>query len=122
MTGAITTSVLGPGDSATISFRLENAGAETITLTFPSSCQITPFIRARGTVVYPLGGSWICSTVLTRLTLRPGEAAAQSVNVRAAPVASYPDLAVRPDDYAAYATVESNEVTLRSADVSFAVR
>jgi hypothetical protein len=53
---------------------LLNEGAEAATLHFGDSCQIVPTIRnAGGQIVLPSGGGWACLTVITQLTLLPGE-------------------------------------------------
>ena len=62
------------GSPVTFRVSLVNEGAETATLHFGDSCQIVPTIRnAWGEVVLPSGGHWGCLTVITQLTLLPGE-------------------------------------------------
>jgi hypothetical protein len=78
--GAIRLSVSSSSDEVArgspITFRviLLNEGAEAATLHFGDSCQIVPTIRnAWGEVALPSGGRWGCATVITQLTLLPGE-------------------------------------------------
>jgi hypothetical protein len=53
---------------------LVNEGSEATTLHFGDSCQIIPTIRnAAGEIVVPGGGGWACLTVITHLTLIPGQ-------------------------------------------------
>jgi len=53
---------------------LANEGTQAVTLHFGDSCQIKPYIRnAAGEIVLPGGGAWGCATVLTNVTLAPGE-------------------------------------------------
>ena len=62
------------GSPVTFRITLVNEGAEAATLYFGDSCQIVPTIRnAWGEVVLPSGGHWGCLTVITQLTLLPGE-------------------------------------------------
>jgi len=78
--GAIRLSVSSSSDEVVrgspITFRISlvNEGAEAATLHFGDSCQIVPTIRnASGEIVLPWGGAWGCLTVITQLTLLPGE-------------------------------------------------
>jgi hypothetical protein len=62
------------GSPVTFRVELVNEGSEAITLHFGDSCQIVPRIHnASGEFVLPPGGAWGCATVLTELTLLPGE-------------------------------------------------
>jgi hypothetical protein len=62
------------GSPVTFRVHLVNEGTEATTLHFGDSCQIIPTIRnASGEIVVPFGGGWACLTVITRLTLLPGE-------------------------------------------------
>jgi len=122
LTVSISQTVLQPGDIATLTFRLENAGAETVTLQFPSACQISPYIEtAPGTVVYPGGGQWACAQVLTSLTLAPGGSKVEELRVRGGISEMSSVLGLPPGDYAAHARIEGS-ATLQSEKVTFAVR
>ena len=127
LVATISRSTIPLGDTATLSFRLKNLTADPISLTFGSSCQVTPFIEldGNGVVVYPLGGSSACFTVITTLTL-PGygeHIVTQTVRGDAVQQASsIPSLP--PATYHAYAVLEHNsrEIQLRSASVVFVVQ
>jgi hypothetical protein len=62
------------GSPLTFHVSLVNEGNEPATLHFGDSCQIVPTIRnASGELVLPPGGAWGCLTVITQLTLLPGQ-------------------------------------------------
>ena len=62
------------GAPVTFQVKLVNEGSEAATLHFSDSCQIVPTIRnSLGEYVLPTGGWWGCLTVLTQLTLVPGQ-------------------------------------------------
>jgi hypothetical protein len=123
LTAGITRSVIPAGGTATITFRLDNLGSDTVTLLFGDSCQISPYIAsASGLIVYPEGGGWVCATVITSLTLPPGGSKSQEVQVQAAADASYPYVALGAGEYSAFAKVESRSYTLRSDPVRFTVQ
>lgn len=62
------------GFPVTFRANLENVGSAAATLHFGDSCQIVPYLTDRlGQVVLPAGGSWGCLTVITQLSLQPGE-------------------------------------------------
>jgi hypothetical protein len=61
------------GSPVTLQVRLSNEGASPVTLHFSDSCQINPSIQnSAGQTVLPEGGSRGCATVLTDLTVTPG--------------------------------------------------
>jgi len=122
LTASISQTILQPGDIATLTFRLENAGPETVTLQFPSACQVSPYIESLpGTVVYPGGGQWACAQILTSLTLAPGASKVEELRVHGGMSELSSVLGLPPGDYAAYARIE-NAATLQSEKVAFAVR
>ena len=62
------------GSPLTFHVELVNEGSSEATLHFKDSCQIVPTIRnALGEIVIPPGGDQGCLTVLTQLTLPPGQ-------------------------------------------------
>ena len=74
LTASVNRSVIPAGEVATLTFRLENGASHTVTLNFSDSCQLMPYVAsASGSIVYPPGGGWYCATVVTSLTLQPGE-------------------------------------------------
>jgi len=123
LTASITRSLIPSGETATITFRLKNAGSGSVTLDFTDSCQLMAYIaNSAGKVVYPEGGSWACAQVITSLTLAPGGAKTVDVQVRAGAAASYPYVALGAGDYSAYARVPSGEYKLQSDPVHFTVQ
>ncbi len=122
LTASITQSVIANGQVATLTFRLQNLGPNTATLNFSDSCQVMPYIANTSGVVYPPRGSWVCATVLTSLTLQPGESQTRDLKV-AAGMTSLDSVAPLPSgDYSAYARVESTEAKLQSDSVRFTVQ
>jgi hypothetical protein len=117
----ISPSTIARGESATISFRLENVSSNDVELTFPSSCQILPYISLRDTVTYPSGG-WGCATVITKLALPAGGSVTRDVPVRAADAAAYPVVALAPGEYVAYAKIDAFSYPMTSPMISFTVR
>jgi hypothetical protein len=115
----IPTLVATPG-TAMFSIALKNTGSEAVTLNFPSSCQVMPYIAERGTsrIVHPAGGSWGCATVVTTLTLVPGEARIDPITVT---TGSTPPSAVilPPGNYIIYAKVDDAKYHLQSASLPF---
>lgn len=124
LTGSISQAVLGRGQTASLTFRLENHGAVAVTLSFPTGCQILPFVRGGQDqrIVYPSGGTWGCTTALTHLILAPGEASVQTTSIVAADAAGGVASALPPGDYEAYATVTAYDFQSRSESVLFSVR
>jgi hypothetical protein len=121
----ITQTRLAPGDTATVTFTLRNVSSQAITLGFSSSCQILPYVTDRRTqqIVHPRGGGWVCLTVVTGLTLAPGESSTQQVQVRAANAATHPFVALPPGQYETYAQIDAyrdnSPFSLRSASLQF---
>jgi hypothetical protein len=121
----ITQTRLAPDDTATVTFTLRNVSSETITLRFSSSCQILPYVTDRRTqqIVHPGGGGWVCATVVTGLTLAPGESSTQQIQLRAANAATYPFVALPPGAYETYAEIDAyrdnSRFSLRSTSVQF---
>ena len=124
LTGSISQAVLAPGQTASLTFRLENHGTEVVTLSFSTGCQILPFVRDRKAqqIVYPSDGAWFCTHAVTQLILAPGEAAVRATSIVAADTARSPVLGLPPGDYDAYATITSSTFQSRSESVLFSVR
>ena len=115
----VPTFVATPG-TAMFSIALKNTGSETVTLNFPSSCQVMPFVaeRSTGRVVHPAGGSWGCATVLTTLTLVPGEARVDPITVST--MSALPEVVKLPaGDYVIYAKMDEAKYHLQSASIPF---
>lgn len=123
LTATISQPVLQPGDIATLTFRLRNTGTAPRSLQFPSSCQLMPYIATPSeTLVYPAGGSWVCATVLTTLTLPPGEAKVETLLVTLRPSELSSVYGLPAGDYVAYARVEGSSLALQSEKVAFTVK
>lgn len=122
LSASISQGVLQPGEIATLTFRLENAGATTVTLQFPSACQITYYIAtASGTRVYPGSAGWMCAQVLSTLALSPGESKAEQMRVGSRLEQLSSVYSLPPGDYVAYARIDGSTI-LQSAPVAFTVR
>ncbi len=123
LTPSINRSVIPPGETATATFTLSNPTSSAITLTFPDSCQISPYITSSfGLIVYPEGGGWMCATVITKLSIPAHGSKTVDVQVRAGGQASYPYVVLGQGQYRAYARVKSSTLTLTSDTVSFTVQ
>jgi hypothetical protein len=122
--GTITQSTIARGDTATITFRLENTTTTSIVLNFNSGCTVLPYItdRQSGQVVHPSGGGWGCTAVLTSLELPSGGTKTVDVVVRAAETAAPTLVALKPGRYDAYATLEDTNYKLRSEAIVFTVQ
>ena len=122
LTAAIAQTSLAPSDETILAFTLENRGTSDLVLTFPSGCQILPYIRSRGAFVYPSDGRWACTTAITMLPLQAGASITRDLRVRASAAADIPVVALAPGDYTAHAKVDSTEYHLASREVTFTVR
>lgn len=104
------------GSPVTFRVSLVNEGSEAATLHFGDSCQIVPTIRnALGEIVLPAGGAWGCLTVLTQLTLLPGQPVIQDY-VWTGSTAFQSEMPLRPLPAGKYfftVEVPSGEATLR---------
>jgi len=114
---------IGAGQTATVTFRLQNTTASPITLDFSSGCQLMPFAvkRPSNEVVYPEGGSWACTMALTELTLPANGEELRQVIVTTSDGSS-PRIALPRGEYEFYARVESRQYTLESNRVTLTVQ
>jgi hypothetical protein len=114
------------GSLATAEFalKLQNTGSTPIEITFPSSCQVMPYVveRSSGRIVGPSGGGWVCATVITHLTLGAGETHTDTAHVIAGTDQRSPFIVVPAGDYAIYARLEDSTFKLQSQSVPFSVR
>lgn len=125
-------SVIPVGDSATVTMRLHNDNADTVRLSYGSSCQILPYVEnAVRAVQYPGGGNWACLAVLTALDV-PGRGSVERTLVLRG-VESSAGLygaVLTPGRYRVYALTDVNWPApqpgpanqLRSPTVNFEVR
>jgi hypothetical protein len=119
------TPTLAPSpDMATFSARVENVGTATTDLTFPSSCQVLPyFLDAKtGQKVTPRGGGFACLTVITRVSLRPGEWLPQSITVKSGDAPVPGSIVLPPGEYQVYARLEDSTYRLSSTPLTFSLR
>ena len=132
LVGQISPSSIQPGGTAVATFTLTNVSTRAVTVGFPSSCQVLPYVRERVTqrLVHPSGGGYVCATVVTGLTLEAGQSTVQTVHIAStgrgvtSALASIVDLL--PGEYSVYAevagTLEGRSFTLRSSAVPFSVQ
>jgi hypothetical protein len=111
------------GDTTSIVFRLRNVSQETVSLSFPDSCQVVPYITTLRVdeVVYPSGGAWGCLTVVTQLVLSPGAEHVTKVLVSGGAQPMTPAVPLVRGEYRAYARLEHPRFPLQSATVAFRV-
>jgi hypothetical protein len=109
---------------AMFSARVENVGVTTTELTFPSSSQVLPyFLDLRtGQQVTPRGGGFACLTVITRVSLRPGEWLPQSFTVKSGDAPVPGSIVLPPGDYQIYARLEDSTYRVSSAPLAFSLR
>jgi hypothetical protein len=109
---------------------LRNVSAKPVTLVFPSSCVVLPYIETvDGHIVHPGGGGWGCLTVISTVTLAAGGSIVHSEALEAGP-ASYRSnkITLPAGRYRAYAELDGflgeyggPRVQLRSREVIFQV-
>ena len=111
-------------DGAMFTLKVENIGATAVDLTFPSSCQILPYFvnRTTGQPVTPVGGGFVCLTVITQQSLRPGQSFSQVYTVKAGSTSLPQAIVLPPGDYSIYARLEDSTFRLTSEHVPFALR
>lgn len=111
-------------DGAMFTLRVENIGTTVVDLTFPSSCQVLPYFvnRTTGQAVTPVGGGFVCLTVITNQTVRPGQGFSQVYTVRAGSVPLPQAIVLPPGDYSIYARLEDSTLRATSDPVPFSVR
>jgi hypothetical protein len=122
-----------PGDTVRLVAHLANRNDFPVRLGFSSGCQVLPYVEGPdGTVVYPYGGGWACTAVLTALELAPGEVKEQVFKWTAQrsgrdPQTSRPVNSPLPaGEYRAYVVLngsgERGTITLRSNTEKVTVR
>ena len=116
----------GTGEETdTLTFRLRNLTARTVSLTFGSSCQVLPYIEdVNDGVVYPHGG-FFCLTVITTLTL-PAFGETTMIQPFRGDTVHTPGsgTVLAPGSYRAYAALDQNSehAELRSNAVAFTIQ
>jgi hypothetical protein len=128
---SISASAVGPGQTVAFAYGLRNVSAVPVTVTFGGCCSggcwVIPYIATpSGTIVYSTGG---CYAVVTKVTLAPGQAISDTLDLRAGmlDVSRSGMVTLLPGRYRAYAEVqgrvgESDPFKLRSPDLTFDVR
>lgn len=124
LTVQISSPTVAPGQSATITITLQNAGEETVNLTFNSGCQMLPYIRASSTnqILYPTSGDWTCTLVLTQLSLRAGATMQRVIRVRAPETPGDTDASLPPGEYQVFARLDDTRFRLQADPVSFVIQ
>jgi hypothetical protein len=116
---------LQPGQVDTIVVTTTNATDQSVTLNFPSSCQVVPYVRqVGGTVVLPSGGAWGCRQVLTQLQLAPRESV-RGVYVWSgsdAFVSGMPLRSLPPGEYEVFANLQAQELATAAMPVRIRLR
>ena len=112
------------GGIAIFSLKVENVSQSVVDLTFPSSCQVLPYFfeRSTGREVTPLGGGFVCLTVITGQSLRPTESFVRTYSVRpgSAPDPQY--IVLPPGEYSIRARLEDTVYRLNSDPLAFTVQ
>jgi Intracellular proteinase inhibitor len=124
LTVTVVPSTVAPGQIATITFTLENTGDETVNLTFNTGCQVLPYIRVRTTnvIIYPTGGDWSCTAVITQLSLHPGGSVQRVVRVRAPSTPGDAEVILPPGEYQTFARLDDIRVRIQAEPVAFVVQ
>ena len=117
-------STIAVGDTTSFVFGVRNVGARTVRLTFGSGCQVLPYVTAEPAdqVVFPGGGGWFCTDVITELVLPPGASHTGAVVLRGGSEATSAEVPLPPGEYRAFATLADPHYALRSEVLMFTVR
>lgn len=128
----ISSASIQPGGAVAATFSFANVSTRAVTVGFPSSCHVLPYVRERHTqrLVHPAGAGYGCATVVTTLTLEPGQSVVQTLQIVStgrgitSAIASIVDLL--PGDYSVYAEVDGamdgRPFSLRSTALQFSVQ
>jgi hypothetical protein len=129
LSASASANVIYPGSPVTLRATLKNEGSEPITLHFSDSCQILPYIRTGGgKSVIPSGGGWGCLTVITQLSLAPGESRVHEYVLKKTESAlagtrnAQMQFELPAGRYYFTAEVPASQVTLRSEPVELIVK
>lgn len=117
-------SEIGPGEVATVTFRLESVAVMPVTLEFASGCQIMPYVAEvdTGAVVHPEGGTWACTMALTSLELPPGGREIRTLRIQPEGTEADADVALPPGQYLVHARLEDRIYHLVSTSLPFTIR
>jgi hypothetical protein len=117
-------SEIGPGEVATVTFRLESVAVMPVRLDFASGCQIMPYVAEAdtGVVVHPEGGTWACTMALTSLDLPPGGRETRTLRIRPEGTEAEADVALPPGEYLVHARLEDRIYQLVSTSLTVTIR
>ena len=108
---------VAPGMSV-FTIRVDNISASTVNLTFPSSCTVLPsFTDRSGSTVTPVGGGFVCLTVLTNHSLRPGASFSETFTVKPGTTPEASSVVLPPGEYLVRAHLQDTVYKLVSAAV-----
>ena len=115
---------IAAGETAMVTFRLQNLTSESITLDFSSGCQVMPYVARRNSdeIVYPGGGGWVCTMALTKLTVPPSGEHVVEMAVAAGGESSSGRVGLPRGEYSLFARVDSTRHKLESNRVNLTVR
>jgi hypothetical protein len=115
--------IIGAEPLTSFTVRVENIGQAAVDLTFPSSCQILPsFTNRGGQPVTPVGGGFACATVITNVTLRPGQSLSQVFTVKAGDAPQGQSIVLPSGDYTLVARLDDLVYRLNSDPLPFSLR
>ena len=119
-TASVSKNPVKVGDTASLIFTLRNPTTKRVTLTFPSTCQITARVRRGRHEVWP--NPYSCATEVTRIILDAGTqrtVVLPFTAVSGEDLTVYNKLSLSPASYVAYAELENDEG--RSTSVDFTI-
>ena len=126
---SISDASIGPGETATVTYRLRNESPLPRTVTV--GCGMLPYVTDdNGAIIYPGGGTWVCTMELRPpITVAPGEEITRTLQVsgEAASAPGGPRIKLPPGRYAVYVDFWAalpdvrKEVRLRSGNVPFEI-
>jgi hypothetical protein len=139
LAGSCATAVTRPGDAplqitvtpnptfaggmSVFTIRVDNISASTVNLTFPSSCEILPYFTDRaGRTVTPAGGGFVCLTVITNHSLRPGASFSETFTVKPGTTPETSFVVLPPGEYLIRGQLEDDVHKLVSEPVPFALQ
>ena len=114
---------LARGETATITFTLQNVSKASVHIDSPDACVLLPFVfdRRAGKEIDDYGGGAIaCAQVVTSFDLAPGASRTLEVTVRAGEGAG-PYIPLAPGEYWVYSKLHDAKYTLQSTPITIVV-
>ena len=109
--------------TAVFSIRVENISNSVVNLTFPSTCQVLPYFTDRsGRSVTPVGGGFVCATVVTNQTLPRGGSFAQTYTVKPGTSPDAQFVVLPPGEYQVRGRLDDTTYRLESDPVAFTLQ